>query len=750
MRFTTIDKLIVNLLWLHALLIHHADAANSQPLSVTFGPDFIGYDGKWSPVQVRVGTPEQYVQVFPSTISSETWVAGSKLCTGSTCASLRGGLFYSENSTTWQSLGAYELGYSELSQTTENGDYGFDTLALSDSVAAPTQVIAVVDDNDHWNGHLGLSVEETRFNNETNHLSLISTLVQNSSVIPSHSYGYTAGASYLGAGILGSLTLGGVDTSRFTASDFWFTLASGYKPSVYIQSLTVAATGNPTNWEANPLTLMSQSGAASFVIDTSTPFLWLPQTICDDIATALNLTWDPSIELYIFSNDSSPQSLVPWALEFMFTLADSATTSQTLTLKIPYVAFNLQLSYPFPELYSGYNDSTVSYFPLRRANNTQQYTIGRTFLQETYLIVDYERNACSLSQALFPDSSQQPQLAAIERPKHSTWPGPAGSTSSSLSTGAKAGLAIGLVVAFVVVAALVGFCCVRRRKDRDSFDEKSQRKGLLSIFSKRSTVKSSTSGSVAELNADKRHPTELISDSTNSRFELSSTTPAEMAAGEVPPNFFQERVNTRIPQRNDPRSPVELVQPQSRSSINKTGADEQVTERSSSPAPAYSPVEINQRHSQSISPNSPRATRNPFRNGSDNGVSPVTGTNSDRGQISNPSHGRSGSGSSGLLSPVSPLPGRGGSASILPASSKRGSSVRQAVGSNDTSSRGSLSPTSAAAWVPRRTPSRDSRFREELAETAPIQNSYRTQEPVSDQVTEQARSQGSKTRFSWE
>lgn len=694
--------------------------AHLTAISVPFGPDYIGYDGAFSPVQIRVGTPEQYLLVFPSTTSAETWVAGQTLCEGTTCASLRGGIFYTSNSTSWQTLGQFELGYSALSQTTSTGNYGFDSVALTDTISASDQIVAVVDDGTNWNGHLGLGVQETRFNNNTNFLSLISSLVQNTSTIPSHSYGYTAGASYRGTGVQGSLTLGGVDTTRFASSNSWFTLASGYVPSVVLQSFQVTAAQTPPNWNADLVSFMPRSEAAAFTIDSSTSFLWMPESVCDNVAQALNLTWNSDIQLYTFANDTSPQDLAALDLEFIFTIANSTSSSNTTSVKVSYSAFNLQLSYPFPGLFTAYNETKVNYFPLRRANSTQQYTIGRSFLQEAYLIVDYERNVFSLSQALFPDSSQQSQLSVITRPADSIFPGPNNSASSGLSTGAKAGIAVGAIVVAILIVLAIWFYCFRRKgKVLSDNDDKSQRTGLLSLFSRRSTRRShaSATGSAAELNADKHHPTEMVSDATNSRYELSSTAPLEMPAADVAPVYFQERTNACIPQRNDPRSPIEMVQPQPRSSISKSTTDEDRRENGDLAAPAYSPTDINQRHSASVSPYSPRRSSNPFRNNSDNGISPVSGSHSDsdRERLRNARGSMTNSDSSRFLSPISQRPGSRGDGQRLPVMS-RNSIAGDNTQIHDTASPGSLSPSSAQRNVPRRTPSRDSRFKEELTE----------------------------------
>lgn len=39
-----------------------------------------GDDGTWSAVSIRVGAPQQWVDAFVSTVSSETWVVGPGGC----------------------------------------------------------------------------------------------------------------------------------------------------------------------------------------------------------------------------------------------------------------------------------------------------------------------------------------------------------------------------------------------------------------------------------------------------------------------------------------------------------------------------------------------------------------------------------------------------------------------------------------------------------------------------------------------
>jgi hypothetical protein len=60
-----------------------AGAAAPQALSVTPSTQWYGDDGTWSAISIRVGSPAQWVDVFVSTVSSETWVVGTRGCDNS-------------------------------------------------------------------------------------------------------------------------------------------------------------------------------------------------------------------------------------------------------------------------------------------------------------------------------------------------------------------------------------------------------------------------------------------------------------------------------------------------------------------------------------------------------------------------------------------------------------------------------------------------------------------------------------------
>jgi hypothetical protein len=223
------------------------------------------------------------------------------------------------------------------------------------------------------------------------------------------------------------------------------------------------------------LPLLAAGDGISVAIDSSTPFLWLPKSICERFAQALGLRYNDSLALYTFDgNVTTPGDLRAWDLNFTFSLSDKSRSSQEVNITLPYAAFDLQLTYPFiPN--TTYDNGNKYYFPLRQAANETQYTLGRAFLQEAYIITDYERNNFSVYQAVHPENPLgNTSIVDITRPSTSQFSGVAGQTTSSrLSTTNIVLISIGTVL-FLVLLTLVFIVFRRRRGKRIIREEVSQ------------------------------------------------------------------------------------------------------------------------------------------------------------------------------------------------------------------------------------------------------------------------------------
>ena len=256
-------------------------------------------------------------------------------------------------------------------------------------------------------------------------------------MIPSTSWGYLAGASYYSYPIsaFGSLTFGGYDTSRFNQSSN-LTLAGGsdpYRPFLLgIESITSG--GNP---------LLSTPIITA--LDSLVTQIWLPVSACKAFESAFGLVWNDTYQLYLL-DDSQHSALVAKNASVTFTLSTgNGNSSDRLDITLPYAAFDLKASPPLA------GNQTVNYFPLKQAANETQYTLGRTFLQEVYVLADYDHGLITLYEALYPDSSVQSNIVAIYPPNSTGYTSSSQSNSHKISTGPIVGIVIGALVIIVCV-----------------------------------------------------------------------------------------------------------------------------------------------------------------------------------------------------------------------------------------------------------------------------------------------------------
>lgn len=193
-------------------LILTGTTANTQPPKAQRVPvrtKWYGIDGTWSPVSLQVGNSTQdgpqWVDLFVSTAARETLVVDSRACDRSDaeCGKSRGGLFNPNNSRSWEEVGTYDLGLDPqlgFNQDDTDGWYGNDSVALYDGISVQNQTVGVIVVTstevppEYYLGFFGLDIENTNVN-ETTKSSFLGSMVENQ-IIPSHSYGYTAGASY--------------------------------------------------------------------------------------------------------------------------------------------------------------------------------------------------------------------------------------------------------------------------------------------------------------------------------------------------------------------------------------------------------------------------------------------------------------------------------------------------------------------------------------------------------------------------
>ena len=127
--------------------------------------------------------------------------------------------------------------------------------------------------------------------------------------------------------------------------------------------------------EAGETSDLLPSGDIIAYIDSTVPYFYLPADSCKAFEDAFGLEWNSERNLYLVS-DELHTKLVAENATVTFTLGNNAQGGKTIDITLPYDSFDLQATWPVV-----FNASR--YFPLKRATNETQYTLGRAFLQET-------------------------------------------------------------------------------------------------------------------------------------------------------------------------------------------------------------------------------------------------------------------------------------------------------------------------------------------------------------------------------
>jgi hypothetical protein len=199
------------------------------------------------------------------------------------------------------------------------------------------------------------------------------------------------------------------------------------------------------------MSLLPNGDAIVTTIDSTTSQMWLPQNVCDLFAQAFGLKYDTYTELYLV-NDTMHKQLQQSNPSVTFTLGNTGSTSEPTNIVLPYAAFDLQAGIPL------FNFST-NYFPLRVAANASQQVLGRAFLQEAYVFVDWERNNFTIGQAIHQNSTTN--IVPVLSPTYNS-----GGNDSSLSTGTIVGIAVGAGVVIAAIIGIIAFFVIRSRRRR--------------------------------------------------------------------------------------------------------------------------------------------------------------------------------------------------------------------------------------------------------------------------------------------
>ena len=266
--------------------------------------------------------------------------------------------------------GVFSLPVDDNLGSHETGVYGYDHVGLgylgSGLPALDNQVVGGIATRAFNLGFFGLNPAATNFSAGTTPAQSYMSSLKAGGFIPSLSYGYTAGNQYRFGKVLGSLTLGGYDESLIEPNDLIIDFSPDYKFQIAVIVNSISITTKDTTQDLSSASFMA-------VVDSTTPYLFLPLEICQQFEIAFGITYDEATELYLV-NDTLHSRLVDQSANVTLTLTNS-TEKAFVDIILPYRAFDLIAKYPLVA-------NSTRYFPLKRATNSSQVTLGRAFFQE--------------------------------------------------------------------------------------------------------------------------------------------------------------------------------------------------------------------------------------------------------------------------------------------------------------------------------------------------------------------------------
>ncbi|GIZ49315.1 hypothetical protein CKM354_001234700 [Cercospora kikuchii] len=321
----------------------------------------------------------------------------------------------------------------------------------------------------------------------------------NQSVTTSNSFGLHVGSAALNYSA--SMYYGGYDRGRTIGPIVEFGRSAAYLQDIVIG---VETGGSPFSFNDTKTGLLRNGQGEQSSIPVSfqpiESYLALPRPTCERVAALLPVTYDSTLNLYLWDTEDARYTTIvssPAYLGFVF--SPSVTSSQRVTIKVPFRLLNLTLD----PLYSG-RTSATPYFPCQPWVPSEQltsdddwptegtYVLGKSFLQAAFFGRNWENSKGWIVQAPGPgvmrnglaedirdinrddttiDTNSDLGLFASSWSDHWT---PLGNSTSNdgsntddndagLSTGAKAG--IGAAVGIAALAAIsVALFFIRRRQ----------------------------------------------------------------------------------------------------------------------------------------------------------------------------------------------------------------------------------------------------------------------------------------------
>ncbi|KAJ5216100.1 uncharacterized protein N7498_002507 [Penicillium cinerascens] len=486
-------------------------------------------DGPWQAVSVGIGTPSQNVALYPGGRWAST-ILLSTICDNQTswssltaCYADDAGVFNrnksisaGNNAPNSAGNGAWTdatlSGWASQSVFYDNFDIGLGSIVPNVSMTGLSDAYQTYPNGRNYPIEVGiLSMGTPALTHIWGYtMMFIASYMYTSASrrTPSYSYGIHIGSAKLG--IPGSAWLGGYDKNRImgetSAQPFTpFNTNPGGNLVIGLQDigLGVATGGSPWSYSQKS-GLLSDSNSSLIApvtvqLDLTRPYLYLPRSTCDNIASTLPVTFNAYLGLYFWNtNDDNYRTIVTSPAYLSFLFQKDSTNNQNITIKVPFALLNLTLEATLVT-------EETPYFPCYPSDN--DYSLGRAFLQAAFVAENYgtgdgygtwflaqapgpglvdvsDQTNIQVSSSSIPATSNSwevswdshwtalPSSTATSNSTNSTNSTTAGSGartsgSSGLSQGAKIGIGVGCGLGgAVLICGLAWLFVIRRRRNQ--------------------------------------------------------------------------------------------------------------------------------------------------------------------------------------------------------------------------------------------------------------------------------------------
>ncbi|KAI0126159.1 aspartic peptidase domain-containing protein [Xylariales sp. AK1849] len=494
----------------------------ASPIGATWSSSTYGPDGPWPAVEVIVGN-EQKIAMYPGR-EFASFLLTSDYCSYNSslpCYASQAGLYNEAQSTLDQTGSSGEIQY----QPGSNYMYGLDVQGAAAtswidyidlqngggaipnvSMALVTESFATYPDGSWYPlsvGCLGIGAPDTinqsfSTSGAAINASLIPGYLSAHNQIASNSFGMHIGSA--NPKMPGSLYFGGYDHNRIVGDIL--SSSGDYTKGLTLSDIAIQVIdgSSPFSFGASQTGLLADgnssigSAGIDVHVDGCSPYLSLPTSTCDAIASHLPVTFNAKLGLYTWNTDDAKYTqIVNSASALEFTFLGSSNTDK-VAISVPFRHLNLTLDAPLV-------DTKQQYFPCY-TGPTGQYTLGRAFLQDAFVGANWGTKTWWLAQAPGPNvpaedvysiADSDTKVSASSNDWKESWSGswkaltPAevsasasvsaptttttsnvssGEKTGSLSTGAQAGIGVGAGIAGIAGIGALVFFFLRRRKSK--------------------------------------------------------------------------------------------------------------------------------------------------------------------------------------------------------------------------------------------------------------------------------------------